>query len=125
MLKRSLPRYRVSYGLTETRTKSLRLNNNPMNNLTALDLLAANAGPAPEWFTPQISLSHIYEIEKLQKMKLDELNLNSSFPINLTDFGIAIKEKIENRERQLQWPYYYAKSVLAYRPITIPDDIAK
>ena len=58
-------------------------------------------------------------------MKLDELNLNSSFPINLTDFGIAIKEKIENRERQLQWPYYYAKSVLAYRPITIPDDIAK
>ena len=96
-----------------------------MNNLTALDLLAANAGPAPEWFTPQISLSHMYEIQKLQKNKLDELNLNSSFPINLTDFGIAIKEKIENRERQLQWPYYYANEVLARKPIVLPADMVE
>jgi hypothetical protein len=102
------------------------LKNNPMNNLTALDLLAANAGPAPEWFKPTLSKETLEEIRKRQEVVGKEIGWNLSVsPIERTDIGCGIREKIENRERQLQWPYYYAKSVLAYRPITIPDNTGK
>ena len=97
-----------------------------MNNLTALDLLAANAGPAPEWFTPILSKETLEEISKRQEVVGKEIGWNPSvFQIEQSNIGWGIRENAEKKERQLQWPYYYAKSVLAYRPITIPDDIAK
>jgi hypothetical protein len=88
-----------------------------MNNLTALDLLAANAGPAPDWFKPKLSQANLEEIRtRLEIIGSDRIACN---------FGWGIQEDVENRERQLQWPYYYANEVLARKPIVLPADMVK
>ena len=82
-----------------------------MNNLTVLDLLAANAGPVPEWFEPLLSKEDIQAIEEKKEI----------IPLHVTDFNAiqCISErndrfvkKMLDKERCLQWPYYYAARVL-------------
>lgn len=97
-----------------------------MNNLTALDLLAANAGPAPEWFTPTLSQANLEEIRKKQEIIGAEIGWNPSVSqISRNTIGWGIKANVENRERQLQWPYYYANEVLARKPIVLPADMVE
>ena len=97
-----------------------------MNNLTVLDLLAANAGPAPDWFTPTLSQANLEEIRKKQEIIGVEIGWKQSIgPITQTNIGWGIRADVENRERQLQWPYYYANEVLARKPIVLPADMVE